>query len=100
MILKSLFSPSDWTKVTDEVECGGSEKSIGTVNSLKDCADSCRGISSMFIYGTNDFGENKCKTLGMEDCPCYCETSAKDAECEWVDNSGYKLYKYVESKKG
>ena len=91
---------SDWRKVTDEVECGGSEKSMGTVNTLLDCADACREISSMFIYGTNDFGEIKCKTNGKEDCPCYCETSSKNGNCKWVDNSGYILYKYIGRKKG
>ena len=97
MFIKVLFSPSDWIKVTDEKECGGSEKSIGTKKTLSECAENCRGISSMFIYGTNDFGETKCKTNGKEDCPCYCETSSKDGECKWVDNKGYSLYKYVEN---
>ena len=92
--------PSDWKRVAHEKECGGSEKSMGTKKTLSDCADSCREISSMFIYGTNDFGENKCKLFGAEECPCYCETSAKNGKCKMVDNSGYWLYKYVEVKKG
>ena len=100
MIIKSLFFPSDWKKVNDEVECRGSEKDMGTTNTLIDCANSCREISSMFIYGTNEFGETKCKTNGKEDCPCYCETAAKNGHCRWVDNSGYSLYKFVEGKKG
>ena len=49
--------------MTDAVECGGSEKNMGTVNTLLDCADSCRKISSMFIYGTNDFGETNVKQM-------------------------------------
>ena len=72
---------------------------MGKKRTLSDCADSCREISSMFIYGTNDFGETKCYN-GDGYCPCYCETSAKDGKCEWVDNSGYRLYKYIEGKKG
>ena len=54
----------------------------------------------MFVYGTNDFGETKCKTNGAEDCPCYCETSYnKDGECKLIENNGYNLYKYKEGKK-
>ena len=95
----SIFS-LDWTKVADKKECGGSEKDTGTKKTLGECAKSCREISSMFIYGTNDFGSTKCKTNGKEDCPCYCETSSEDGKCQMVENEGYKLYKYVDVNGG
>ena len=47
----------------------------------------------MFIFGTNDFGENKCVTNAG--CDCYCETSAAmDGTCNMIDNIGYRLYKF------
>ena len=94
------FLPLDWIKVADKKECGGSEKGTGTKKTLAECAKSCREISSMFIYGTNDFGNSRCKTNDNEDCPCYCETSSEDGECSMVENKSYKLYKYVNVKEG
>ena len=92
-------APSYWISIADKTECGGSEISKGTKKTLSDCAKTCQGLSSMFIYGTNDFGEDKCKTNGTEDCPCYCETSYNKAgECKMVENNGYRLYKYKDGK--
>ena len=93
-----LYKYLAWAKIADKKECGGSEESKGTKKTLEECAKSCKGISSLFIYATNDFGSKYCKTNGMEDCPCYCETSSTDGRCKMgqlIDNGAYKLYKYV-----
>ena len=74
--------------------------SKGRTKTLDECGKTCLGISAMFVYGTNDFGSSKCNTDGKEDCLCYCETSADEGECQMVDNTGYKLYRYVHGKKG
>jgi len=93
-------STKDWTKVADKKECDGSEDNKGPKKTLAECAEECRGISSMFIYGTNDFGTSRCKK-DEEDCECFCEISSKDGKCEnEIDNPGYRLYKYKDSKEG
>ena len=68
----------------------------GDVLSLIECANGCSMMkSSMFIFGTNDFGEKKCNEGGKKGCRCYCETSAKAGECNQKDHNGYRLYKFV-----
>ena len=55
-----------WSLVAIKMECSGEE--IGNffwkARHLQDCAKSCVGLSSMFIYGTNDFGTDRCKGDG------------------------------------
>ena len=46
----------------------------------------------MFIFGTNDFGQNRCDEDG---CVCVCETGAKDdGTCNMISHDGYNLYKF------
>ena len=82
--------------VAEQKECAGSE--IGTVqSSLVNCASFCYGKSTMYAYGTNDFGNNRC---GAGDgyaggCVCLCETaSVAGGSCTQTTNTGYRLYKY------
>ena len=76
----------------EKQECGGSEKGKGRVASVEDCAEACKGVSSMFALGTNDFGVNRCNRKG---CKCLCETSAADdGTCDVVSHKGYRLYKF------
>ena len=76
----------------EKQECGGSEKGKGRVASVEDCAEACKGVSSMFALGTNDFGVNRCNRKG---CKCLCETSAEDdGTCDVVSHKGYRLYKF------
>ena len=50
----------------------------------------------MFIYGTNDFGEERCFADG---CSCFCETSAMpNGTCNTTSHMGFVLYKYESSK--
>ena len=73
-------------------ECGGSENSQGRVGAPEACASKCRGKSSMFALGTNDYLTNRCTSSG---CTCLCETAAKsDGTCIQVNHKGYRLYKY------
>ena len=73
-------------------ECGGEEEFIGRLESVEKCAEACTGVASMFIFGTNDFGKNRCNRKG---CKCYCETSAAtDGTCNMKNHRGYRLYRY------
>lgn len=88
----------EWTFEDERKECGGTETDVGSKKTLSECAKSCRGTSSMFIYGTNDFGDPKC--TNSEGCSCYCEISSRGGECNKVDHNGYRLYKYKNVDKG
>ena len=81
----------EWNLVVKTKECGGSEVNKGRMDSIDECAKACNGISSMFAFGTNDFGVVRCFSDG---CQCLCETAAKDdGTCDMVDHKGYHLYR-------
>ena len=74
---------------------------------LDECAHSCRGVSSMFTYGTNDFGKWFRTGLGpvwycndknhrFPGCICNCVKSAVEGEGPGgtTKNLGLRLYKY------
>ena len=83
-----------WSLVAEKQECSGSEVYKGEVQTIEECGSICKGIASMFIFGTNDFGNNQCFSDG---CRCYCETGATDqGTCEIMNNhDGFRLYKYT-----
>ena len=65
------------------------------MDSVDGCAEACKGQASMFVFGTNDFGVDRCEANG---CKCLCETSAKaDGTCDVVEHTGYRLYRFSES---
>lgn len=83
---------ADWVLVADKMECGGSEETTGYFSSLEECAGSCQKISSMFIFGTNDYGTDRCQN---GTCRCFCETAATaDGICSQINHNGFRLYKY------
>jgi hypothetical protein len=72
-------------------ECGGAETFRGPFSDVGDCARACKGVATMFAFGTNEFGDPRCNTDG---CSCYCETSARGGNCNVESHNGYRLYKY------
>ena len=82
---------SEWELVADKKYCDGSEFNIGVVSTLEECAKKCVW-TSMFLYGTNDFGGGRCDGRG---CKCFCESGATTlGTCDLLDHNGYRLYKY------
>ena len=82
----------EWTLVAEKKECSGGEIKKGRLTAVDDCGMKCKGVASMFAYGTNDFGKNRCYDDG---CECLCETAATDEQtCNIVDHKGYRLYKF------
>ena len=78
--------------VAEKTECDGSEIEKGYLPYIEDCAANCEEISTMFAFGTNEFGTNRC---GAGGCKCLCETGATDERtCNRIDHNGYLLYKY------
>ena len=90
----SAIDVVDWLLVAEKSKCqDDSEIDIESVSTLQECARVCKGISSMFAFGTNDFGEDQCISEG---CKCLCEVSAlKHGECTLLESLGYRLYRYV-----
>ena len=82
--------------VAEKKECDGAEIEYGyneTIASVEECANKCRKLSSMFAFGTSDFGNSRCITGGV--CKCLCETSAtKQGSCNQIDHKGYRLYRF------
>ena len=89
-----------WILVADKMECDDPDGKFNIAHpeeeglkTVDDCANVCRGISSMFAFGTNDFGEDRCNEKG---CRCLCEISAsQDGSCTQVNHDGYRLYKVL-----
>ena len=77
-----------------KAECRGKEIILGYAPGIKLCAIACEGKASIFAYGTNEYGENRCNSDG--ECVCICETAASvDGECDVVSHNGYNLYKFT-----
>ena len=85
--------------VSEKKECDGSETRKGKFPSVDDCASQCKEEATMFIFGTNDYGNNRCNDDG---CECRCETSAtEEGTCNSINHNGYRLYKYgITNSKG
>ena len=74
------------------MECAGSEEPYYHISTVTECSKRCKGQSSMFAFGTNDYGTTRCYSTG---CTCLCETAASsDGTCSQTSNNGYRLYKY------
>ena len=79
--------------VADKKDCEGHDKGMGMMSTIGECARKCKTISSMFAYGTNDFGLERCYD---QKCKCVCEpTASADGTCKTKNHNGYRLYRYV-----
>ena len=71
---------------------------MGSLENIEECAENCRDVSSMFAFGTNDFGTTRCND---GKCACYCETAAtSDGSCTINTHNGYRLYSYFQEEPG
>ena len=92
IIIHFRYILADWFLFGEQMECHGIEFYRGHYFEVWQCAESCRGISSRFAFGTNDGGVKKCTENG---CPCFCETAAEnDGSCMTMDSNGYNSYKF------
>ena len=89
----------DWTLVAKEKDCGGGgAKWMNKLPSLAACSAACRGIASMFTYGTTYYWPWPCNN--KEGCVCRCETNASaDGTCNMVHSYTWDLYKYKDAKR-
>ena len=80
--------------VAYQKECDGSEINAGRFSTLVECAEICKGKSTVFAFGAKvpRSSNNRCFADG---CQCLCETSAStDGTCSQASHIGYRLYKY------
>ena len=78
--------------INEKVECKGTEIQK-MAKTLLGCADQCFKESTVFAFGTNDFGLDRC--FKEQGCYCICETGASNhGYCEETYHNGYRLYKY------
>ena len=92
----------DWILVEKKKECSDSHRfshgHIGRVGEISQCAEKCRAMSSMFIFGTNEFEyeDHHGKRCDEKGCDCWCETAATSyGNCVTEEHKGYNLYKFV-----
>ena len=86
-------SAAGYELVAKKAECNGAAHGIWNSPSLAACAESCSGKASMFAYGTNEFGDNRCSSDGT--CRCLCEYASANGVCtKQIEHTGYNLYKY------
>ena len=83
----------DWTLVAEKKRCNGDLKQLGRVPTIEKCANGCRNISSVFAYGTNDYGY----PIGCRKnrgCICICQKYTIGGNCvSEKDARGYRLYR-------
>ena len=82
-----------WSLVSIKMRCSGSKLGnyLWKARHLEDCAKSCVGVSSMFIYERKEVA-NRCKGDG---CACLCETEASpDGTCLMETHNEYSLYRF------
>ena len=71
---------------------------VGGFESIDQCAIACKDRASMFIFGTNAFGDDRCYRDG---CKCICETAANDdGTCDIKEHMGYNLYRFTNWESG
>ena len=93
---------SAFSMFKEKVECTGSETWKNRFHTAAECAQACAKHSDMFIFGTNDYGTNRCTGAG---CSCYCELSTKEDSSTKLPlcnsetgHNGYRLYRFTESR--
>ena len=93
--LISISENEIWTVTTETNLCIQRSEEISDplfFATIDECSEMCKKVSSMFAYGTNDYGTTRCNSAG---CTCLCETAAsKDGTCSQTSHNGYRLYKY------
>ena len=84
-----------WELVENKVVCDDPDEfKVGSYLSIEHCAAGCYGRASMFNYGTNEFGKQRCWKINQ--CECWCMPSTSiDGVCDVtrIPLGGYRLFK-------
>ena len=77
----------------EQKTCTTASVEKGRLDSVESCRAICKGVASMFSFGTNDHGGDLCNNNG---CPCYCEHAQMvGGTCITTDDVKYNLYRYL-----
>ena len=95
----------DWTLFQKQSECEGPELYKGFHYHLYQCAESCREISTIFAFGTDEFDykptDPKYKSCDVVGCKCFCQTAAtSEGSCTEKSHLGYNLYAFKQKNIG
>ena len=74
---------------SDSSMADNGELGFSGIATLDQCEEKCNGVSELFAFGTNDYGNPRCSGDG---CSCLCETAAKDGSCKITGHHGFRLY--------
>ena len=79
-------------------KCLGDDIDYGHIATLQECAEKCKNVKSMFIYGRT---ADVCTMKGMSYiCVCSCESKASpDGHCTVINNINYDLYRFIQKGK-
>ena len=85
------FSPlfSGFQLVSEEAQCEGSWIYDCPRPNVVSCAESCRTISSMFLFGR--YGTGKCDA--NNNCACLCSTTAVNGSCTQESSVNFNLFR-------
>ena len=92
----ALILNLDWELYAKGKRCPSFGDYKGRQNTVDSCGSACKGVASMFIFGTNDLEGVGCYS-GFG-CDCYCATGATDqGTCTTVENNWTHLYRFLNS---
>ena len=94
------FHLVDFVKVGDQQKCSMYKLDVGWQKSIELCAEICNGVTTAFIYGTNERGGRGCgvgrASTTKGPCQCECESRAgKLVDCDTVKDRNFNMYKYI-----
>ena len=89
-----------WVLYANKKQCewqGVDFKEVKRSWTIDECAQQCKGMSSIFVLGTNDYAENDNQKKCFDDgCICRCSIfSSVTGTCELRHNLGFRTYKYI-----
>ena len=90
----NILENDSWKFIEDLNECyreAIERGNIARTRKIDDCATTCRGVSQIFAYGTNDFGGNGCHE-GL--CKCHCIDELNYDKCKIMNYNDYWFFKF------
>lgn len=90
-----------WKLIAEKAECESSAtkwpEQKGWFQDIEKCAEACYGVSSMFTFGTDDFGRKH--SLG-DRFACACQTTENEnGTCQVISSVTRRLFKYEKGKR-
>ena len=79
-------------------QCLNSGRHLQLTTSPFECAQKCKGLLPMFMFGSNETDTNRCNDQG---CICSCgQNIIANGECDTKRQYGFKTYQFVNKQIG